>query len=667
MKKPLTFIRNHRLQVVLVLSFSLVAALTVGISTYAVARVINQYLQDAESSVVARDMNLARAFYDRELTDVASISRLLASEKQICSSLEGALRSNPEDLINLNTHLVATLDSINLPGLSFVGVFALDGSLVSGRVYQNGVLAMPVPAANWQSLPIIQTVLATGFPRYGTEIIPGDLLAQVGLAEQLQIEIVETPLASPTLFDPRASTAALSLASGHPIFNECEEMVAISLVVTFMNNEFTLVDKIREVAGIDTVTIFLGDMRVSTNVMNRDGGRAVGTRISKEVYDVVLTQGKDYVGRAYVVDEWFITRYQPLLDHLGQVVGVLYVGASESEFNALVNLYNRQVLLIGGLCVLIAAVVAFPLTRLVIKPLAELLEATRRLGAGDMTVRVSPKGSGEIAELGKSFDTMVDALDRTQHELLQKETLASIGQLAAGVAHEINNPLGTILLFSQALHKEIPSENTTHRRDLEMIINETLRCKTIVADLLNFARQQKMLSQETDIHALIDQTLNLVARQPVFDAIRLVRDFAPSPLIIQADPAQLQQVFTNLINNAADAMSEGGTITILTWMEAPSYAVIEITDTGVGIPEENLSKLYTPFFTTKSLGKGTGLGLAIVYGIIKMHRGQISVRSKLGQGTTFTIRLPLSTAKMLHQQGSNEVQPPNVSGQDLIG
>jgi two-component system NtrC family sensor kinase len=278
------------------------------------------------------------------------------------------------------------------------------------------------------------------------------------------------------------------------------------------------------------------------------------------------------------------------------------------------------------------------------RPLDSLVRANRRLADGDMTVRVEVTGKGELAILGRSFNTMVETLYRTQQELLHKENLASMGQLAAGVAHEINNPLGTILLFAEVINKEVAADDP-RRDDLKMIINETIRCRKIVSDLLNFARQQEVLAQECDVHDLLDQVIEGVSRQERFKPVQFIRRFSPQLPAVEADQAQLMQVFVNLLDNAADAMPAGGTITISTRLIDNQRLEVQVSDTGCGISEENLGKLFTPFFTTKPVGKGTGLGLSIVYGIIKMHRGQISVSSKAGQGTTFTVTLPVKLSQ----------------------
>ncbi|MGQ9684537.1 MAG: [Fe-Fe] hydrogenase large subunit C-terminal domain-containing protein [Anaerolineae bacterium] len=232
-------------------------------------------------------------------------------------------------------------------------------------------------------------------------------------------------------------------------------------------------------------------------------------------------------------------------------------------------------------------------------------------------------------------------LQETQDQLIQSEKLASMGQLAAGVAHEINNPLGTVLLYADLLLRDSP-EGDSRREDLRLILEEARRCKGIVQALLNFARQNKVLAQLTDLNKLCTDMVTEVERLPLFANVRLTTRLDDTLPLIQADPAQLRQALLNLLNNAAEAMPKGGTITISTRASFGNAVELTVSDTGCGIPEENLPKLFTPFFTTKPIGKGTGLGLAITYGIVKMHRGAIDVQSTVGEGTSFIIRLPVS-------------------------
>jgi two-component system NtrC family sensor kinase len=640
MKRFISTLFGSRLQVMLIASFSLVAALTVSLNTIATSQVIGSYLADAEEERVARDMDLASAFYQLKLDEVAAISHRLVLDQWVMQSFPAAAEGQTDSINIIDQQITNKITVLALGGTHFIAVLDGSGNIVVGRVLSpQGELAPMITTGNWGQLPIVRDALQNGQALAATEILPAGFLAQVGLDKQAYIKMIDTPKAAPEPFDPREGTAGFALVGVSPLELN-GDVVGVAVAVYLFNNDFTLVDRIREVAGIDTVTIFFGDLRVSTNVMTLDSKRAVGTRVSQEVYNVVLVQGEDYVGEAFVVNDVYITRYRPLRDHLDQVIGSLYVGARKSAFQALVEIFRSRVILIALVCIVLAGVIAVPIARFITRPIVTLVEANRRLAKGDMTVRVPSDGDGELAVLGRSFNNMVETLERTQQELLHKEKLASVGQLAAGVAHEINNPLGTILLFSDMLYKETP-DGDPQREDLKMIINEVSRCKTIVADLLNFARQQEVLAQDTDVNELLDQTIEAVAYQPSFKKVEIVRRYRSDLPAIQADPAQLQQVFINLLNNAAESMEAGGVITLATRPLGDDSIEIKVSDTGCGIPEENLGKLFTPFFTTKVPGKGTGLGLSIIYGIIKMHRGQISVQSQVGLGTTFTVTLPV--------------------------
>jgi two-component system, NtrC family, sensor kinase len=645
MKQLVIRLLGKRLQPVLIACFALVAALTVGLSAVITLRVITDYLDGAMDRRVARDMDLATAFYQLKLDEVAAVSQRIGSDPPVIDNLTAASAGSAEAATIIDQALTRKITVPTLGGTHLLLVLDAGGDVVAGRVLASeGRLSQPITGGNWRSLPVVAAVLASGRQRSATEVLPAELLDQVGLADQARLVLVDTPLAAPEPFDPREGTAGLALTGVYPVYDASAKVLGVVVAAHLFNNDFSLVDRIKEVAGIDTATIFFGDLRVSTNVMTEEGQRAVGTRISQDVYDVVLEQGRDYVGRAFVVNDWFITRYEPLRDYLGRIVGSLYVGARESTFQALVHSFNNQVALIALISMALAAVVAIPIATLLTNPITELVEANRQLAKGNMMARVKPYGTGELAELGRAFNRLAETLENTQQNLLHKERLAAMGQLAAGVAHEINNPLGTILLFSDTLYQEADADDP-RRDDLKMIVDETLRCKNIVAHLLNFARQQEVLAQDTDINALLDRSIELMEHQPQFADIEIRRQYSPELPVVQADPNQLLQVFANLLRNAAESMEDGGTITLSTRLIAGPLVEIKVSDTGIGITRENMGKMFTPFFTTKALGKGMGLGLSIVYGIIKMHKGQIMVQSQAGQGTTFTITLPVQSAR----------------------
>jgi len=255
-------------------------------------------------------------------------------------------------------------------------------------------------------------------------------------------------------------------------------------------------------------------------------------------------------------------------------------------------------------------------------------------------------------------------LQETHLQLVNSEKMASLGKLAAGIAHEINNPLGGILIYSSLLMEDLPQQDPK-RQDLARVVQEAGRCKEIVRSLLEFARQTEPKMEPVDINRAITDDLFFLENQALFHNIRIVKNLDPSLALAEGNAGQLKQVFMNIIINAAEAMHGTGEL-IITSHPAPyrNAVLVEFTDTGEGIREENLSRIFEPFFTTKDIGKGTGLGLATSYGIIEDHGGKIFVKSKVGEGTTFTIELPVSPA------GSEEKQPavhPTDEGEESIG
>lgn len=238
---------------------------------------------------------------------------------------------------------------------------------------------------------------------------------------------------------------------------------------------------------------------------------------------------------------------------------------------------------------------------------------------------------------------MAKELEESQAQLLQAEKIASLGRLAAGVAHEINNPLAGILIYAEIMKRDL-EDNAQAQENLGVIINQTVRCQQIVTRLLEFSRQS--LGQRTlfDLNEIFIRCVELIVHQSLFHNIEIMSDLDPELPQIIGDPGQLQQVFTNLLLNAADALNGQGKITI-TSRSAPGRdgVVLTLTDTGPGVPPEIKDKIFEPFFTTKPPGKGTGLGLSIVYGVLQRHGGSIEVESAPGGGTTFTVKLPLDS------------------------
>ena len=242
-----------------------------------------------------------------------------------------------------------------------------------------------------------------------------------------------------------------------------------------------------------------------------------------------------------------------------------------------------------------------------------------------------------VEELGVSNEKLAS----TQEALIQSEKLASMGQLAAGIAHEVNNPLGVVLMYAHILLEEVDEADLKLKSDLSLIVEQADRCKKIVSGLLQFARQNKTVRQNTDVCNMVNESLRSI---PVPDGVEIVIQHNMDNCEAEIDRDQIVQVLANLVSNAYAAMPDGGTLNVQTSSNG-DRVVIQVTDCGTGIPEGNLKKVFEPFYTTKQIGQGTGLGLAVSYGIVKMHRGDISVKSNANPdagptGTTFTVSLP---------------------------
>jgi two-component system NtrC family sensor kinase len=352
-----------------------------------------------------------------------------------------------------------------------------------------------------------------------------------------------------------------------------------------------------------------------------------------------------------VVNHWYITAYEPIRDLAGGIIGMLYVGILEQKY---VDLRQRAVMVFLAIT-LVGALVAFALASFISAKISvsikKLATASDQLAHGNLDARVEIRSRDELRELADAFNFMAAALKKrdekvrefTTRRIMESERLAHIGQLAAGVAHEINNPLQGIVTYSHLLLERGSTENGT-RQSLEKIVKQADRCRDIIRGLLDFSRQRKPEKRLSNVNRVLEECVSLLDNQVLFHNIRMVQHLSPDLPQVFMDPSQIQQVFMNMILNAAEAMKGGGQLTLTTRHMPVEQAVeVEFTDTGHGIKEEDLDRIFSPFFTTKEVGHGTGLGLAISYGIVKEHKGTITVESEEGQGATFTIRLPVSS------------------------
>lgn len=618
----------------------------------------NTLIQQAQKKV-NHDMASAWMVFNERLNDIKDIVSLTAARE----SLHEAIKSNRTDILLRYLNRVR-----NQYGLDVLTLTDSPGRVIM-RTRNPEVVGDDVSGDEIVRHALQPNILA--FP----QIVPRQELLKEGedLAQRAYMEFILTPKAAPRPED--RETSGLMLKAAASVIDENDEILGVLYGGILLNRNYEIVDRVKEIVfrgekykGVETgtATIFQGDLRISTNVMDAQGRRAIGTRVSEEVKKAVLDEGRSWNDRAFVVKDWYITAYEPIRNIEGKIIGILYVGTLEKPYIDIANRVMLTFTLLASLCVVFLLIILYFSTRSIIKPLQRMVIATQEIARGDLNHKVEIRSTDELGVLATSFNQMTEKLkaattelldwgktlekkvqERTkeliemQAHLVQSEKLASLGKLAAGIAHEINNPLGGILIYSHLLLEEM-DKNSPQAENLKKIVKETTRCKEIVKGLLEFARPKEPEMAPANLNDIVDRALSIFERQALFQNIQIKKEYGELPPTV-VDAGQLQQVFANIIVNAAEAMKGNGVLTIRTSLDAKNDCLrIDFADTGHGIRQEDLPRLFEPFFTTKEVGKGTGLGLAISYSIVQKHQGSIEVESEVGKGSVFTVILPLN-------------------------
>ena len=644
----------------LVLSFLVVIALSGLVTVWTGVHLIGDEIIGQAQDKVRLDLNSAKAAYARRMDRVTDTVRLTSIRFFLKEGLlDGRLEPMAEELQRIRES----------EGLDILTVTDADGAVIF-RARNPGV-----SGDSQREDDIVGEAMATGKVVTATQILPQAELVKEGsaLAEKAHIEFVDTPMARSR--PESRERAGMMVKAAAPVFDHDGTLIGVLYGGNLLNRDYRIVDEVKEMVyqgetykgkDIGTVTIFQNDLRISTNVLGAGGERAIGTRVSEEVYDRVIVAGSTWIGRAFVVSHWYITAYAPLADLNGEVIGMVYVGMLEGPY---IDLRDRVALTfasIAALTFILLSAVMYGATWNIIRPLRKLLEATEKVARGYLTFRVQITSEDELGQLARSFNSMTEQLEsatgsyaaltqnleervrertreleETQEQLIQSEKITSLGKMAAGIAHEINNPLTSILLNSHLLAENVTSDGEASD-NLNLILEETVRCSKIVKGLLDFSRQATAEKVPTDINQLIEDTLMLVKSHVLASRTDILRGLQDGLPAVHVDPGKIKQVFTNLIINAIEAMPDGGTLSLASRTSDDGTSVeIEFSDTGCGIPEEIVKRIFDPFFSTKK-GKGTGLGLSVSYGIVKHHGGDITVRSSVGAGTSVTVILPVT-------------------------
>jgi two-component system NtrC family sensor kinase len=638
------------LQTRLVVGFVIATCLTGFVATIIGIWTINRSTIDEVQNRVRQDINTAKLIYNNTLERIASLVQFTAQGSDLCETMrnpDSMKTGNLRALIRRDQETQLQNDNILLDMLT----------VVNSR--GNVLFRAANPGLKGDSLlwdPVVRACIEKKSPHTSTELIPIESVLRENpeLAERTRTRIIKTPLSFET--EEKELTQVMVMRVAYPIFYRGKKNLCGALVGgVLMNKDNTIVDKIRNTVyqgekyndrDMGVATIFQGGVRIATNVMTKENRRAIGTTLSKEVYDRVIIEGRDWVGRAFVVDDWYITTYTPIHNMNNNLVGILYVGILEAKYRDIKWKTIWMNLGIIGIGMIIAFVISLKLGNTIITRIRMLKEAAEAIAAGNLGCKLSPDKISGFDMLDEAFNYMSSCLkDRDEklhnahQQLARTEKLTALGEMAAGVAHEINNPMGGILLYSNLILEDIP-EDSPVRENVRKIIYQTNRCRGIVQNLLDFARTPTGDMLPLQINNVIMTSLNLVKDQSMFHGIEIETQLEENLPEVVGDRSRLEEVFLNLYINAADAMKGKGKLTIKTMPGANHSVKILISDTGKGIDKEHLAHIFEPFFTTKAPGQGTGLGLSITYGIISKHNGVIDAESEPGKGTTFIISLP---------------------------
>lgn len=555
---------------------------------------------------------------------------------------------------------------------------------------QTGAVIAASPAQRTGSVaeqwPVVKAGLR-GRASTALDILSASQLKQLSesMPERARIELVPTTGSAKT--DATEETRGMVIQSGAPV-RLAGGKTGVLVGGLLLNQNLAFIDTINDLiyraAGLPsgsqgTVTLFLGDVRISTNVRLFEGKRALGTRVSQSVRDTVLGKGDVWLDSAFVVNDWYISAYEPIVDSHGERVGMLYVGFLQSPFQAAKHTTLIAIVAVLLLTMLVTVPIFFRLARAIFRPLEHMDATIFQVESGDFGARTGVVAKDdEIGRLAHHLDLLLDLLqnrdqqlrgwtkeldrrvtertsqleatnkklEATQQQLVMSEKLAAIGEITAGVAHEINNPVAVIQGNMDVVRDILGEAIDPVRTEFKLIDQQIYRIMLIVNKLLQFARPSEFSGYDGNVRPseVITDCLVLIQHLLNRSEITVTRSKLATRAV-SMNQTEFQQVMLNLLVNAIHAMPDGGTLSLQSLDvdidEVPGVAVT-ITDTGVGIQPEHLKRIFDAFYTTKPR-VGTGLGLSISYALVSRHGGQMSVESTVGKGSKFTVWLPADT------------------------
>ena len=617
---------------------------------------ISRWNNDYNNLLIAKvesELQVAEQYLQRIVGATGTSVEALAASLAIQKAAENG---------QLNDFLTLEKDALGLDFLSIVQPTSIDEHM--------------------QKWPVVQSAL-TGTARTAVDLFEAEdlLMIDVALAEQAELILIPTEAAVPT--DKVAETRGMMIHTAAPVSINGSQRVLMGGILLNRNLDFidtinTLVYQRKNTAEDPrgTATLFLEDVRISTNVRLFENVRALGTRVSAEVRRAVLDQGQTWLDRAFVVNDWYISGYLPIYDSFDQRIGMLYVGFLEEPFR-LVKRDAIAMMWIAFIGVLIVFIPVFlRLAGGIFSPLERMTKTMRRVETGDLTARNNLNQSGgEIAEVSHHLDHLLDQvqerdkqlrdwaddlnvrvedrtaqlqeanrkLETTYKQLVMSEKLASIGEITAGVAHEINNPVAVIQGNVDVVRLTLGEQAEPVKTELDLIDRQIMRIGGIVGKLLQFARPSDYgkFEEYVNLRDVTQDSLGLVDHVYASNDIDVKLEFTNVP-DVKINPSELQQVIINLIINAVQAMDGKGILTIQSHVlerDGKNGVCLAFHDSGPGISEDTINTIFDPFFTTKR-AKGTGLGLSISQTIIQTAGGIITADNHPRGGALMSIWLP---------------------------
>jgi two-component system NtrC family sensor kinase len=639
-----------------VLGYALVVLLMGVFAIYAGLSFINDTVGKEAQLRVEMDLNSAWVAYNEEKTMLQMTVSLVSQHEALRSALRHEIGADS---------LISLLERLRVQyKLDFLTLIDKD-SVILGTSSHQGPTGQRA-----RSDPVIQQALRGSVSSGTTLISREDLLRKSKeLAAQAHIPLVETRRARPT--DRRVEDRGMALESAVPILNIHETVNGVVYGGILLNRRYDLVDRIRDAVfdiavydgkPLGTVTIFLWDTRIATNVIRADTTRAIGTRVSEAVYKTVLEDGTRFGDRAFVVNDWYLSAYDPIRDPKGNTIGILFVGLLEKKYLDYKASLTKKFLSFGLVALLISIGLATYFSGKIRRPIMKLVEATRLISSGELDTRVHQvNGTRELSELAKSFNLMAESLETDRNQLQQafQEVEAALKkadeknraylEMLGFVTHELKSPLASIVFAIGSLRENLLGPlNPAQEAVLKSSAKSADYLNATIANFLNLSRiedgalklkQWKVFLRST----IIDPALQRLSEMIADNGMKVYCDIAPN-LEVTCDPDLLTSVFQNLISNAVKYGNKGSHIVITQEKEPDTNFIrLSIRNEGLGFSPEEARGLFTKFtrfnarnYDTKS---GTGLGLFVTKNIINQHGGDIWAESQQGKYAKFIFTL----------------------------